>query len=173
MKSATRQECEEAVLIFLAHIFQDHKKTKREVLYIGLAGDPNTKGEYSAFLPKNYTVTSLDADEKWKPDIVYDATKFANSELFFEQFDLIIMTQVIEHIPNIFDLSESLSWALKPNGYLIVDCPWNYPYHAEPPSFGDFWRITKDGFKYLFQNHFNIIQIIEGKNNTSCLMKKK
>jgi hypothetical protein len=62
---------------------------------------------------------------------------------------------------------------MKSNGYLIIDCPFMYKYHAEPPSFGDYWRITKDGFRHIFQDKkFKILSIIDTNNNTSCLIQK-
>lgn len=169
MKSSTRLECEEAVIDFSITINDNLDNTDKKLCYIGIAGDQEVKGEY-AYLFSEFQIETLDADIKWKPDIVCDITK-PKEELKLK-YDCAIMVQVIEHIPNLFDVASGLASILKDGAYLIIDCPWNYPYHAEPPSFGDYWRITKDGFKELFKEYFEIIEIKEGKNNTSCLMKK-
>lgn len=165
MKSITRQECESSVTIF-SQIINSSNATG-DLLYVGIAGDP-VGGEYSSLFP-NYNKKTFDADPYWNPDIVGDITKtsFPN-----DTWDVIICVQVIEHIPNLWDLPLEVNRILKPGGYAIIDCPWMYPYHAEPPSFGDYWRVSKDGMQVLFSN-FEIVEIITGTNNTSCLLRKK
>ena len=86
-------------------------------------------------------------------------------------WDVIVCVQTIEHIPNIWDLPKEISRILKPGGYAIIDCPWMYPYHGEP-EFGDYWRMSKDGMKALFNNHLKLVGLHEGEQNTSCLFKK-
>ena len=165
MKSQTRIDCENAVVQYLPLL----PKTG-ELLYVGIAGDPIPKGEYSIYFP-NYNVTTLDGDINWRPDIVLDIT--VAYESLDKKYDLIIMTQVIEHIPNLSEVAFALYQLLNKDGYLIIDCPFNYPYHAEPPSFGDYWRITKDGFKVLF-NELNWKEVSKycTNNNTSFLFQK-
>jgi len=165
MKSKTRQSCEDSVIEFSKII--NFNNANGNLLYVGIAGDP-VGGEYSNLFP-NFKVSTFDADPIWKPDIVGDITKTHFSD---NSWDVIVCVQVIEHIPNIWDLPSEINRILKPGGYAIIDCPWMYPYHAEPPSFGDYWRVSKDGFKTLFVN-FDIIEIIAGNNNTSCLIKKR
>lgn len=162
MKSICRQECQEAVEDFSFQL----RDTSGTLAYIGIAGDP-IGGEYSPLFP-NYKVTTIDADIKWAPDIIHDITKPLPI-----LYDLIVCVQVIEHVAKIHDLPYSFYNSLKQDGYLIIDCPWNYPYHAEPPSFGDYWRISKDGFRHLFTPYFTILEIKEGTQNTSCLMKRR
>ena len=73
-------------------------------------------------------------------------------------------------------LSEALKLLLNKDGYVIIDCPFgpnSPPYHAEPPSFGDYWRISKDGMKVLFEKDFEIVGLIDTDANTSCLLKAK
>lgn len=168
MRSQTRIDCDTAVESYLPLIFEE--KQIGEVLYVGTAGDPTPKGEYSHHF-KDFNVTSLDADPKWGSDLVMDVIQA--HKLITQRFDVIIMTQVIEHIPNIWEVPPALWELLKPNGFLIVDCPFNYPYHAEPPSFGDYWRITKDGFRVLFEHTaWDVVSYYCTNNNTSFLFKK-
>lgn len=162
-KSPTRQQCEEAVTQFAEYI--NTHKTEGNLLYVGIAGDP-PGGEYTPLF-KNFQTKTFDIGEKWGPDIVGDITK---TEFADEVVDVIVCVQTIEHIPNIWDLPKEIERILKPGGYAIIDCPWNYPYHGEP-EFGDYWRISKDGLKQLFSN-MKMIGIYEGENNTSCLFKK-
>ena len=166
MVSKCRQECTDAVTQFARVI--DANTEGGSLLYVGIAGDP-LGGEYTPLFPK-YVSKTFDADPVWKPDIVGDITK---SDFEDESWDAIICVQVLEHVPNIWDAPKEMARILKKGGYAIVDSPWMYPYHAEPPSFGDFWRLSKDGIRKLFEELFEIVEVYEGEQNTSCLIKKK
>ena len=166
MVSKCRQECTEAVTQFSKII--NSETDGGSLLYVGIAGDP-PGGEYTPLFPK-YTTKTFDADPVWKPDIVGDIT---NSNFEDESWDAIICVQVLEHVPNIWDAPREMARILKTGGYAIVDSPWMYPYHAEPPSFGDFWRLSKDGIRKLFEELFDVVEVYEGEQNTSCLIKKK
>ncbi|NBW33546.1 MAG: class I SAM-dependent methyltransferase [Cytophagia bacterium] len=166
MKSKARQECEDAVKQFADHINQKLSLSTGNLLYVGIAGDP-PGGEYSPMFSK-FNIKTFDIGEKWKPDILGDITK---TDFKDNSWDVIVCVQTIEHIPNIWDLPKEISRILKPGGYAIIDCPWMYPYHGEP-EFGDYWRMSKDGMKALFNNHLKLVGLHEGEQNTSCLFKK-
>lgn len=164
-KSQTRQECENAVRSFAHHI--NNKITSGKLLYVGIAGDP-PGGEYAPFF-KSLKTTTFDIGERWNPDIIGDITK---TNFDTASWDVIVCVQTIEHIPNIWELPAELKRILRPCGYAIIDCPWNYPYHGEP-EFGDYWRISKDGMNSLFSKHLKLVGIHEGDHNTSCLFKNE
>lgn len=166
MVSQTRQQCTDAVKEF-SHIINNNTLEDKELLYVGIAGDP-PGGEYTPLFPKHNCKT-FDADPKWGPDIVGDIT---NCDIVDCSYDLIVCVQVLEHVPELWSVPNEMHRLLKKGGYAIVDSPWMYPYHAEAPSFGDYWRISKDGFQILFKQ-FEIIKIIEGSHNTSCLIRKR
>jgi SAM-dependent methyltransferase len=165
MTSSTRKDCQFAVSKFANYLLQNNINVTN-ALYVGIAGDP-PGGEYAPLFP-NSKLTTFDLDKIWKPDIVGDIT---NTTFVSNTWDLIICVQVMEHISNLWELPTELLRITKPGGSIIIDCPWNYPYHAEPPSFGDYWRISKDGFRVLFKD-FSIIDIISTEHNTSCLLRK-
>jgi len=167
--STTREQCQAAVIHF-GNIINQSDTTSGNCAYVGIAGDPLPKGEYSPLFP-TFDIETIDADSKWGPDIICDITK-PNEDMLL-RYDLVIIVQVIEHIKNLWDLPKALYQITKPHAHIIIDCPWNYPYHAEPPSFGDYWRITKDGFHALFEKQFNIIEVRSDSNNTSCLLQRK
>jgi hypothetical protein len=180
MKSKTRQDCEAAEALFAGMLMSLQDGIKNlQMLVVGVAGNPLTNngkpGLDNPHWYPDYNITTLDFDPKWQPDIVGDITK---PKEWWEgnYYDLVHITQVIEHIPNIMEVSAGLKTILNSGGYVIVDSPWgpNSPdYHGELPSFGDYWRISKDGMRALFQDDFDIIQIIDTDANTSCLMKAK
>lgn len=163
MKSETRLQCEYAVTKFSEHI--NSKMSGGNLLYVGIAGDP-VGGEYAPLFEK-FNITTFDICERWNPDIVGDITKTNFSENYW---DVIVCVQTLEHIPNIWDLPKELKRILKPSGYAIVDCPWDYPYHAEP-EFGDYWRFSKDGIKEFFIRDLKIVGVHEGTKNNSVLLK--
>ena len=165
MKSKTRQECENSVLEF-SKIINSNLPENKKLLYVGIAGDP-VGGEYRGMF-LSFDSKTFDFDIRWKPDIVGDITKtsFGN-----ESLGLVVCVQVLEHVKNIWEAPKEIKRILCRGGYAIVDTPWMYPYHAEAPSFGDYWRISKDGMVELFKE-FNIIKINSTENLTSCLIQK-
>jgi SAM-dependent methyltransferase len=167
MRSATRIECDNAVKEFSDIINRNYISKQNNLLYVGIAGDP-PGGEYSSLF-SNAKIITYDKDPKWNPQLVGDIvdTKFQDNS-----WDTIVCVQVLEHIEKLFRLPEELHRIVKSKGHVIIDCPWNYPYHAEPPSFKDFWRISKDGMETLFSPWFKLIKIISGNHNTSCLLEK-
>ncbi len=183
MKSKTRTDSEAAELkysIIVKTALKD--QTNLTMLMVGTAGNPLThKGKPGLDHPgrfANFNLTTVDFDAKWNPDIVCDISDPNDIKAKFagQQFDLVHMTQVIEHIPDLFIVPECLSLLVKPTGFLIIDSPWGPSgpdYHGELPSFGDYWRISKDGFRALFQNKFDILFIDDTDANVSCLMKVK
>ena len=164
MKSETRLQCEHAVTAFSEHI--NTKLHEGSLLYVGIAGDP-VGGEYSPLF-NNFDIKTFDVCDKWKPDIVGDITKtnFEDST-----WDVIVCVQTLEHIPNVWELPKELKRILKKNGYAIVDCPWDYPYHAEL-EFGDYWRFSKDGILEFFRHELKVVGVHEGTKNNSVLLKR-
>ncbi|MBO8183468.1 MAG: class I SAM-dependent methyltransferase [Archaeoglobus sp.] len=69
--------------------------------------------------------------------------------------DTILLTEVIEHIPEPTKLVRELARVLKKGGVLIITTPQVWPLHEEP---NDYYRFTKYGLKYLLEtNGFKII----------------
>jgi len=80
-------------------------------------------------------------------------------------FDAIICIQVLEHVPEPWIVLKEFSRILKKHGCLFLSLPHSVPIHQEPY---DFYRYTKYGVKYLFENAgFNIEFIYPQLGNTS------
>lgn len=165
MKSKTRQSCEDAIQKFANHI--NNTTQGGEMLFCGIGGDTHPDGEY-AYMFNNYKSTTIDICECYNPKIVGDIT---NTNLNPNSWDLVILVQTLEHIENIFDVGPEVHRILRPGGYFIVDCPFNYPYHPEP-GFRDLWRVTQDGMNALFGKHFELVGLEFNDHNTSCLYRK-
>ena len=149
----------------------DNKKWK--VLEIGIDGDPKPGGNYKYFGIGNDYKT-LDILKRVNPDIVAD---ICDTKLPKEQWDLIIFSQTIEHI---FDFRSSIKEChrlLKKGGFLIIDCPFLYPYHGieGKEGYGDYWRISHTAIKKLLEEVGFEIEKIELVNNmlTSAMVRKE
>ncbi|MCC8358514.1 class I SAM-dependent methyltransferase [Salinimicrobium sediminilitoris] len=79
-------------------------------------------------------------------DIICDAT---NIPLDDNSIDTIFCTQVIEHVDDHNRLLKEIFRLLKPDGHIILSGPMYWHLHEEPY---DFFRFTKYGFKFIFEN---------------------
>ncbi|MEI6576786.1 MAG: class I SAM-dependent methyltransferase [Bacteroidota bacterium] len=79
---------------------------------------------------------------------------FNYAKLHSESFDIVILTEVIEHIDNPIDFLESINMLLKPNGRIIITTPNKslYPkdiiWDTELPPVHCWW-FSEDSIKYL------------------------
>lgn len=79
--------------------------------------------------------------------------------LFFgdNEFDTIILSDVLEHLPNPELVLHEIFRILAPNGKLIMNVPFYYWLHEEPH---DYYRFTEFALKHLLQmTGFRLIQI--------------
>jgi SAM-dependent methyltransferase len=71
-------------------------------------------------------------------------------------FDLILCTEVLEHVLDWPAAWNNLGRLLAPGGRLIITCPFIYPLHEEPY---DFWRPTPHALRRFAERHdFRIIE---------------
>ena len=70
------------------------------------------------------------------------------------KYDLVICTNVLEHIFETNLAIENLKKLVKNGGHLLVSVPLIYPLHDEP---ADYWRFTEHSLKILFKE-FKIIE---------------
>ena len=115
------------------------------ILDIGIAGDKARPSDRAKYFEGNDFKT-MDADPKWGADYTCDIT---NMQFPDNSFDLIICGQVLEHV---FDFQKALKEIYRVSRkYAIIDTPFFYPEHPEPPSFGDYWRFTSQGMQLLLE----------------------
>lgn len=157
----------------------------KNILYCGVAGNPSgVIGDYSGPIPDlpecyaGHNLKTFDVDPCWNPSFVADITDIDTMppEIHGE-IDLIVVTQVIEHVKNINKIPETINILLKRGGHAIIDCPWgprSPDYHGEPPSFGDYWRISDEGLRLIFGtvSGFNVIHSQRTPANSGILIEK-
>lgn len=122
------------------------------ILDVGIAGNPLKGGYKPFFLGNEYS--TLDVDARWKPDYVQDICR---TDFNDESWDLVIFIQTLEHIADFREVLKEIHRILKTGGHLILETPYNYPFHSEP-SFKDYWRFTLDGY-YVLLKDFDIKSI--------------
>lgn len=92
-------------------------------------------------------------------DIFYDGKKIPFDD---NTFDSVLSTEVFEHIFNIDELLQELNRVLKPDGKILITCPFVYPEHEKP---FDYARYTLFALKYLFEKHGFEIIVTDKKGN--------
>ena len=65
-----------------------------------------------------------------------------------ERYDLVLLTQVLEHLPEPLEVLRELNRVLKPGGRLWASMPLFYEEHDTPY---DFYRYTQFGLQHLFE----------------------
>jgi SAM-dependent methyltransferase len=141
---------------FFEHKIKDIASNSRVVLDVG-GGRKFQKGMSKyASLFKDHDYITLDNVKDYQPDILGD---IKNIPLADNSVDAIICRAVLEHIDDPFKAVAEIFRVLRPNGRCLVSLPFLYPYHADKNYYGDFYRYTADGVKYMFRN-FSQIEIV-------------
>ena len=74
-----------------------------------------------------------------------------------DHYDVVVLTQVLEHVPDPQATLSEIYRVLKPNGKLLISVPLNGPLHGEP---WHFFQFTHYGLNQLALNTgFHIIEI--------------
>ncbi len=72
------------------------------------------------------------------------------------QFDVVVSTQVLEHVEKPWVMAKEIGRILKKGGVCIITAPFMVPYHPDP---SDYFRYSKEGLEFLFKNEgFEIIE---------------
>lgn len=69
--------------------------------------------------------------------------------------DIVICTEVLEHVFNPFQAVENIRKLLRTNGIAVVSTPFNFRIHGPLP---DRWRFTEHGLRSLFYK-FEILEL--------------
>lgn len=99
---------------------------------------------YKKYVPHTKYMT-LDVDNSNNPDICCDIHKIKWKSNYF---DVIIVTEVLEHLYDPQKALNEIYRILKPRGICILSTRFIYPYHPVPE---DYYRFTWDSLKYLFR----------------------
>ncbi len=128
-----------------------------------------TSQDFAAYTPTEL-VTGLQVDgwDYGKLDIISDITNIPRSN---ESFDVILCTEVFEHIPDPLSALKEFSRLLKPGGKLILTAPFASMTHFAPYHYSTgFSRFFYE--KHLPLNNFKILEIVPNGNYFSSMLQE-
>lgn len=115
---------------------------------------------------KNSKVSTLDIDPNSGADYICDICEINHHLIPDETFDLVVCTEVLEHVNNPFLAVQELHRITKKGGFVGSSTPFNFRIHGPLP---DNWRFTIHGLNILFQN-FEMVEISELEDPERNLM---
>lgn len=127
----------------LKNVFNSYIREGDSVFDIGCGNKP-----YEEYIRKltngsKYVGCDIVQSSEQKVDIVCEATNIPEQS---EIYDIVLCTQVIEHVFEHHKIFKEAYRLLKPGGFFIVSGPMIYQLHEEPY---DFYRFTRYGFREL------------------------
>jgi SAM-dependent methyltransferase len=117
------------------------------------------------FAEYQYQSTDFLRVNKQYSDVSY-VCDLQNIPVQADRYDLVVLTQVLEHLPEPKLVLKDIYRILKPGGKLWLSAPLYFPEHEVP---FDFYRYTQFGFRYLLtEAGFDIerIEWLEGYYGT-------
>mmetsp|Transcript_47706 Transcript_47706/g.91143 ORF Transcript_47706/g.91143 Transcript_47706/m.91143 type:complete len:287 (-) Transcript_47706:651-1511(-) len=142
---ATRIRMDEAIISWF-----EHTKPNGDVL--GISGD----NYFNLVEPSSSTFTTADY-----PHIDCQHMPYEDG-----MFDLVILNQVLEHVPRPWLCVNEVHRVLRAGGHIVVGAPAFYQEHLWPH---DYWRFMPDSMSILLAD-FNKI-IVQGQSGTGDMMK--
>jgi 2-polyprenyl-3-methyl-5-hydroxy-6-metoxy-1,4-benzoquinol methylase len=113
---------------------------------------------------QGFTVLSIDISPERKPDVVCDIC----TSTFEDEFDVVVCSEVLEHIMEPHVAIEKILASLRNGGLLIMSTPFIFPLHDRP---NDYFRYTKYGLEYLLRHFTNVyIQERNGWAESLCVL---
>jgi SAM-dependent methyltransferase len=128
---------------------------QKKILDYG-SGDQRNK---KFFIKNNYYFT-LDVKKSGHPKIkknnfIIDATIKKKIPIKNKFFDIVLCTEVLEHVIHLDFTIKEIKRILKKKGLLFLTTPFIWPEHEVPY---DFRRFTSFGIKRLFEKDFEVLQ---------------
>lgn len=137
--------------VCIEDIAKKYIKNNSVIVDVGCGDKPY----YPIFSKKTAKYIGVDLTGNPKADIFIDENK--NIPLEDNQADIVLSTQVLEHVVNPQSYLGECLRILKPSGLLILSTHGYWVYHQDPE---DYWRWTSPGLKLLCeQAGFNILEL--------------
>jgi SAM-dependent methyltransferase len=116
-----------------------------KVLSVGAGGDVNARLRKQGQV-RRFSVVELDIDPARGPDLVGDVCTYPLGEA---EFDVVLISEVLEHLHSPHLAIENLARALRVGGHLILTTPFVFPIHERPY---DYFRYTRFGLEFLLRD---------------------
>jgi SAM-dependent methyltransferase len=105
---------------------------------------------------KGFQVVNIDLKNEEGVDVVGDITAPSFGFEFHDQFDMMICTNLLEHVVDISLVIQNLIKATKGGGYILITVPYRYRIHLDPIDNG--FRPTPREIAELFKpTKFSIV----------------
>jgi SAM-dependent methyltransferase len=92
----------------------------------------------------------LDVEPSPSVDVVGDARGMPLADA---SMDVVLCTQVLEHIPDPIAAIGEIRRVLKPGGTLLLSVPSIFPQHGAP---GDYWRFMPQGLQWVLRDFHSV-----------------
>lgn len=102
---------------------------------------------------KQYVGLDIDVSPETNNSINFSIKEGERLPFKNDYFDVVISTQVLEHIKDLNFYVAELKRVLKKDGYMLITAAFSWDFHPYPR---DYWRITKDGYNFLFDGFSEI-----------------
>ncbi len=79
----------------------------------------------------------------------------------------ILCISVFEHLYDPFQAARELLRILRPGGKALLTIPFIYGEHAKGGDYGDFYRFTEEGIRYVFRE-FSAIEVVPQGGPVYC-----
>ena len=109
---------------------------------------PQDHGGIRPHLTGSAQLTTFDINPDSGADIIGDLCTL-NSSLASSSFDMVICTEVLEHVANPFRAVTEILRILKPGGTAYFSAPFNFRIHGPLP---DNWRFSEYGWRQLLSS---------------------
>ncbi len=85
-----------------------------------------------------------------------------------DRFDLVLLTQVLEHVRRPQRALATAAASLHEGGYAFVTTHGVYPFHPYPT---DYWRWTQQGFEALVEDvpELELVELVPHRGTAACL----
>jgi len=117
---------------------------------------------YRDLFPQTTTL-DIAARDGVKVDIIADAHDL--SQIPDASFDIVLCTEVLEHLHTPERAIAEFRRVLKPQGLLLLSTRFIFPLHDVP---GDYYRFTKYGLRHLLKD-FQILELTEEASTVETL----
>ena len=150
------------IRFFVTHVFTQLELSSNTILLDLGCGNQPYKSIYGRYVNQ---AVSVDVEHRDAPLTLLSDSQFL--PFSNNSFDIILFSEVIEHIPDYKMALNEISRVLSPGGYLIITWPFNYSMHELPC---DYLRITEFGMQMVLeQNGLQISQLFRRGNMMTLL----
>ena len=143
------------IIHFMRNVALKYVETKvSSINYKLLDIAPQIHEGASPFFKNNVLIDTFDIDPKSGCTFIGDICS-TNDFISNNYYDFIVCTEVLEHTLEPWNDVE-MKRILKPGGFVFLSSPFNFRIHGPLP---DCWWFSEHGFRALFSDGFEIIEI--------------